>query len=183
MPLGFFNAPAIFQRYVNKILAEKLDVFIIVYLDDILIYTEDPGQPYVDAVCRILDQLRKYSLFANLKKCCFHQDEICFLRYVMSSKSISMEAKKIEVVKEWLEPKSVRNIQVFLGFANFYQQFIQGFNKIAALLTSILKTTVLLQVFGINEVLAADEVDGVEGGDKSIEKYRKLLKIGKLSKS
>ena len=120
MPFGLFNAPATFQRYVNKILAEKLDVFVIVYLDDILIYTEDPGQSHVDAVRWVLDQLRKYSLFANLKKCRFHQDEIRFLGYVVSSKGISMEAEKIEVVKEWPEPKLVRDIQVFLGFANFY---------------------------------------------------------------
>ena len=94
-----------------------------------------------------------------------------------------MEAKRIEVVKEWPEPKSVRDIQVFLGFANFYRRFIQGFSKIAAPLTSMLKTTVSLQVLIADKVLAADEVDGVEGGDESIEKYEKLSKTGKLSKS
>ena len=95
MPFGLSNAPATFQRYVNKILAKKLDIFVIVYLDDILIYTENPGQPHVEAVHWVLDQLRKYSLFANLKKCRFHQDEVCFLGYVVSSKNISMEAKRI----------------------------------------------------------------------------------------
>ena len=141
MPFGLSNAPATFQGYVNKILAEKLDIFVIVYLDDILIYTEDPGQPHVEAVRWVLDQLRKYSLFANLKKCRFHQDEVCFLGYIVSSKGISMEAKRIEVVRKWPEPKSVRDIQVFLGFANFYRRFIQGFSRIAAPLTSMLKTT------------------------------------------
>ena len=66
------NASAIFQRYINKILVEKFDIFVIVYLDDILIYTKDPGQPYVEVVCWVLDQFWKYSLFANLKKFCFH---------------------------------------------------------------------------------------------------------------
>ena len=126
MPFGLSNAPVTFQGYVNKILAEKLDIFVIVYLDDILIYTEDPGQPHVEAVRWVLDQLRKYSLFANLKKCRFHQDEVRFLGYVVSSKGISMEAERIEVVRKWLEPKSVRDIQVFLGFANFYYQFIKS---------------------------------------------------------
>ena len=93
MPFGLLNAPAIFQGYVNKILAEKLDIFIIVYLNNILIYTEDPGQSHVEAMRWVLDQLWKYSLFANLKKCRFHQDEIRFLGYVVSSKEISMEAK------------------------------------------------------------------------------------------
>ena len=80
MPFGFFNALATFQGYVNKILAKKLDIFIIVYLDDILIYTKDPNQPHVKAICWVLDQLQKYSFFANLKKYSFYQDEICFLR-------------------------------------------------------------------------------------------------------
>ena len=72
MSFGLSSAPATFQRYVNKILAEKLDIFVIVYLDDILIYFEDPSQPHVEAVRWVLDQLRKYLLFANLKKCCFY---------------------------------------------------------------------------------------------------------------
>ena len=124
MPFSLSNTPAIFQRYVNKILAEKLDVFVIIYLNDILIYTEDPGQLHVEVIYQILDQLQKYSLFANLKKCYFHQDKVRFLEYVVSFKSISMEAKKIEIIKEWPESKSIRDIQVFLDFANFYQQFI-----------------------------------------------------------
>ena len=108
MLFGLSNAPATFQGYVNKILAEKLDIFVIVYLDDILIYTKDPGQPHVEVVYWVLDQLREHSFFANLKKCCFHQDEVCFLGYVVSSKGI--KAKKIKVVKDWPESKSVRNI-------------------------------------------------------------------------
>ena len=72
MPFGLFNALATFQGYVNKILAEKLDIFVIVYLDEILIYTKNLGQPHVEAVRWVLNQLRKYSFFANLKKCCFH---------------------------------------------------------------------------------------------------------------
>ena len=107
MLFGFSNAPTTFQDYVSKILAENLDIFVIVYLDDILIYIEDPGLPHVEAVRWVLDKLWKYLLFTNLKKCCFHQDEVCFLGYVVSSKGISMEAERIKVVQEWLEPKSV----------------------------------------------------------------------------
>ena len=65
MPFGLSNAPAIFQGYVNKILAEKLDIFVIIYLDEILIYTKDPGQPHVEVVRWVLEQHRKYFLFAN----------------------------------------------------------------------------------------------------------------------
>ena len=72
MPFGLSNAPASFQGYVNKILAEKLDVFVIVYLDDILIYTKDTSQGHVEAVWWVFEELQKHGLFANLKKCRFH---------------------------------------------------------------------------------------------------------------
>ena len=99
MPFGLTNAPASFQGYINKILAEKLDIFVIVYLDDILIYTDDDGDGHVSAVRWVLEQLRKFSLFTNLKKCRFHQEEVWFLGYVMSSKGIRIENEKIEAVK------------------------------------------------------------------------------------
>ena len=85
MAFGLFNASASFQGYINKILAEKLDIFVNVYLDDIFIYTEDQGQGHVDAVRWVLDHLRKHGLYANLKKCRFYQDEVCFLVYVVSA--------------------------------------------------------------------------------------------------
>ena len=183
MPFGFFNTLTTFQGYINKILTKKLNIFVIVYLDDLLIYIKDLGQLYIEAICQVLDQLWKYSLFTNLEKCRFHQDEIRFLKYVVSFKNISIEVKKIEVIKEWPKPKSVWDIQVFLDFANFYQQFIQDFSKIAASFTSILKTIVLSQVLVANEVLAVNEVGSVENGDKLIEICGKLSKTRKLSKS
>ena len=85
MPFGLSNAPASFQDYINKILAKKLDIFIILYLDDILIYTKDPSQGHVEAVRWVLDVLRRYRFFANLKKCQFHKDEVCFLGYIVSA--------------------------------------------------------------------------------------------------
>lgn len=83
MLFGLSNTPASFQEYINKILAEKLNIFVIVYLDNIFIYTKDYKEAYVDAVYWVLDILQKHSLFANLKKCRFHKDEICFLGYVV----------------------------------------------------------------------------------------------------
>ena len=184
MPFGLSNALATFQGYVNKILVEKLDVFIIVYLDDILIYTEDPSQPHVKAVRWVLNQLRKYSLFANLKKCHFYQDEIYFLGYVVSSKSISMEAKRIEVVKKWPEPQSVQDIQVFLGFANFYWQFIQGFSRMVAPLTLMLKTTVPPERLTPKRLEVDDgEVDGFGVGGNGVEHTKKPEKLSKSGKS
>ena len=91
MPFGLSNIPATFQGYVNKIWAKKFDIFVIVYLDDILIYSKDPSQPHIEIVHWVLDHFRKYTLFANLKKCRFYQDEICFVGYIVSSKGINME--------------------------------------------------------------------------------------------
>ena len=118
------NAPASFQGYISKILAEKLNIFVIVYLDVILIYIKDPSQGHVKAVQWMLDLLRKNGLFANMKKCRYYKDEMRFLRYVVSSYNIRMEDEKIKTVKNWLKPKSVREIQISIGFANFYWQFI-----------------------------------------------------------
>ena len=126
--------------------------------------------------------IQKYLLFANLKKCCFYQNKFCFLGYIVLSKSINMETKKIKIVWKWPEPKSVQDIQVFLDFANFYWWFIQDFNKIAASFTSILKTTLSVQMLVASEVLAIGEIGGVIGGNELIEKGRKLLKTRKLSK-
>ena len=100
MPFGLTNAPASFQEYINKIFVEKLDIFVIVYLDDILIYTEDDRDGHVAAVRWVLEQLRKFSLYANLKKCRFYQDEVRFLGYVVSSRGIRMEDERIEAVKQ-----------------------------------------------------------------------------------
>ena len=107
MPFGLTNAPASFQGYINKIFAEKLDIFVIVYLDDILIYIDDDGDGHVLAVQWVLEHLRKFLLFANLKKCRFYHGEVWFLGYVVSSQGIRMENERIEVVKQWLESQSV----------------------------------------------------------------------------
>ena len=93
------------------------------------------------AVQWVLDLLRKNGFFTNLKKCQFHQDEVHFPEYVVSAQGVQIEDERIESMKNWPEPISVRDIQIFLGFANFYRRFIQGFSKIAGPLTSMLRTT------------------------------------------
>ena len=173
MPFGLSNAAATFQGYVNKILGEKLDVFVIVYLDDILIYTEDPGQAHVEAVRWVLDNFRRHGLFANLKKCWFYQDEVRFLGYIVSAQGIQMEDERIEIVKSWPEPKSVRDIQVFIRFANFYQRFIQGFSKIAAPLTSRLKTSSAANTQPQRSMVVDDKAVGDSGiSNKKLSKSK-----------
>ena len=99
MSFDFSNASASFPGYINKILAKKLDVFIMIYLDDILIYIEDPGQPHVEALRWVLEQLQKHGLFANLKKCQFHKDEMQFLGFVVLAWGISMKEKQIKIIR------------------------------------------------------------------------------------
>lgn len=80
------------------------------YLNNMLIYTENFGQPYINVVWRIFYILKKNGLFANLKKCRFHKFEVCFLGFVVWAQEVQIEDKKIEVVKNWLKPKSVKDI-------------------------------------------------------------------------
>ena len=141
MPFRLSNAPASFHSYINKILAKKLDIFVIMYLDDILVYTKDQGQNHIEVVWWVLDILRKNDLFANLKKCWFYKDEVQFLGYLVLTQGIQIDDERIKAVRNWPEPKSVRDIQVFIGFANFYWRFIRGFSRITAPLTSMLNTT------------------------------------------
>ena len=179
MVFGLSNALASFQGYINKIRAEKLDIFVIVYLDDILIYTKDQGWGHIEAVQWVLDVLKKNGLFANLKKCWFHKDKMQFLGYVVLTQSIRIEDKKIEVIRNWPELKSVRDIQVFIGFANFYWRFIQGFNNIVEPLSSILMITGLLDL-ALWE-FRADKIVG--GGGKADDRNLSKSKKSKHAKS
>ena len=126
IPFGLTNAPASFQGYINKIFAENFDIFVIVYLENILIYTDDNRDSHVVVVQLVLEQLKKFLLFANLKKCRFYQEEVQFFGYMVSSKNICMKDEKIKLVKQWSELQSVRNIQVFLEFANFIVDSSRG---------------------------------------------------------
>ena len=110
MFFGLFNAFANFQGYINKILAKKLNIFVIIYLDDIFIYTKDDGRGHVEAMHWVLDLLQKNGLFTNLKKCRFYQDKVCFLKYVVSAQRMQMEDKRIEGVRNWPKLKSLRDI-------------------------------------------------------------------------
>ncbi len=103
MPFGFSNASASFQGYINKILTENLNIFVVVYLDDILIYTKDSSQSYVEAVQWVLEQLWKHGLYANLKRWRFQKDKVKFLDFVVSAQEIRMKEEKIEAVRDWPE--------------------------------------------------------------------------------
>jgi len=134
MPFGLTNAPAAFQQFVNTIFADMLDVCIIVYLDDILIYSEDM-ESHQQHVWEVLHRLRLHGLFAKPEKCEFHSDSVEYLGYRLSPDGLTMSPDKIQTISDWPEPRKVKDIQSFLGFANFYCWFIFNYSDIVVPLT------------------------------------------------
>ena len=110
MLCGLFNISASFYGYINKILTEKLNILVIVYLNNIFIYTKDPNQVHINFVWWVFEELKNHGLFANLKNYQFYKNKVCFLEYVVLAQGVQIGDKKIEVVKNWLEPKSVHDI-------------------------------------------------------------------------
>jgi len=136
MPFGLTNAPAIFQHLMNDVFREFLDKFVVCYLDDILIYSKNVEE-HEEHVKLVLQKLRDAGLYAKAEKCVFHQPQVEFLGYIISNEGLSMDPKKIEAITNWLTPRTVRDVQCFLGFANFYRIFIQNYSQIAAALTRL----------------------------------------------
>ena len=138
MPFGLTNAPAIFQAMMNSIFSDILDVFVVIYLDDILIFspTIDSHRLHVSAV---LSRLREHNLYAKLSKCSFDQDNVEFLGHSISSFGISPLPEKVSAVLSWQSPTSLKGVQQFLGFTNYYRSFIPNYSSIANPLTDLTK--------------------------------------------
>lgn len=136
MPFGLTNAPAIFQHLMNDVFREYLDRFVVCYLDDILIYSKDVEE-HEEHVKLVLQKLREKGLYAKAEKCAFHQPKVEFLGYIISSEGLMMDPKKVQAVTDWASPKTVRDVQCFLGFANFYRIFIKNYSQVAAPLTRL----------------------------------------------
>ena len=129
MPFGLTNAPAVFQHMMNDIFREYLDHFVVVYLDDILVFSSSIEE-HTHHVRLTLSKLREHGLYAKREKCEFDCNSVEFLGYVISPQGITMDPRKIKTIQEWATPKRVKDVQSFLGFANFYRRFIKGFSVI-----------------------------------------------------
>ena len=138
MPFGLTNAPASFQFYINTCIQDFLDLFAICYLDDILIYS-DTLEEHIQHVRKVLQRLHKYGLYVKLEKCQFHACQVNFFGFVISPEGISMHSDRISTITEWPTPASVHDVQVFLGFTNFYRRFIDGYSRIVHPITTLLK--------------------------------------------
>ncbi|KAF7648310.1 hypothetical protein LDENG_00158670, partial [Lucifuga dentata] len=141
MPFGLTNAPAVFQALVNDILRDMLNRFVFVYLDDILIFSRS-REEHVSHVQSVLQRLLENSLYCKAEKCEFHVSSVSFLGFVVAEGSIQMDPEKVSAVTTWPVPGSRKQLQRFLGFANFYRRFIRGFSSIAAPLTALTSSKV-----------------------------------------
>lgn len=138
MPFGLTNAPAAFQHFMNEVLREFLDVTVVVYLDDILVFSADREQ-HTRHVQAVLEKLIRNKLYVKAEKCEFDKTKVEFLGFMISPDGISMADDKVSAVTDWAQPTKVKDLQSFLGFANFYRRFIPGYSRIAAPLTALLK--------------------------------------------
>ncbi|MBW0570696.1 hypothetical protein O181_110411 [Austropuccinia psidii MF-1] len=125
MPFGLTNAPASFQNLVNDIFSDLLDIFVVVYLDNIMVFSSSEEE-HVKHVVYVLQRLRDNNLFAKASKCVFHASSVGYLGYVVSSEGLKMESSKVQKILNWPQPKNIKELQSFLGFASFSRRFLKN---------------------------------------------------------
>ncbi|QRW22611.1 Retrotransposable element Tf2 protein [Rhizoctonia solani] len=138
MTFGLTNAPAAFQHFMNKLFKDLLDVCVIIYLDDILIYSKDDAS-HNQHIHKVLKRLMENQLFCKASKCTFHVTSVEYLGIIVLDKGFSLDKLKIQAVQEWPVPTKVKEVQSFLGFANFLHQFVANFSHMARLLHNLVK--------------------------------------------
>ncbi|KAK3543201.1 hypothetical protein QTP70_012297 [Hemibagrus guttatus] len=138
MPFDLTNAPAVFQALINEVFRDLLGRGVIDYIDNILVYSTFMEE-HVLQVREVLARLQQHHLYVKLEKCEFHRSMVTFLGYVISHQGVEMDVVKVRAVTEWPAPSTVRELQRFLGFANFYRWFIRNYSSVAGPLTSLLR--------------------------------------------
>uniref|UniRef100_A0A4W5KJC1 ribonuclease H n=1 Tax=Hucho hucho TaxID=62062 RepID=A0A4W5KJC1_9TELE len=138
MPYGLMNAPSVFQSFVDEIFRDLHGQGVVVYIDDILIYSATRSE-HVSLVRKVLGRLLEHDLYVKAEKCLFFQQSVSFLGYRISTSGVEMENDRKSAVLDWPTPTTVKEVQRFLGFVNYYQRFIRGFGQVAAPITSLLK--------------------------------------------
>ena len=141
MLFGLKNAPSTFMRLKNHVLREFIGKLVVVYFDDILIYSTSL-ELHVEHLQSVLVVLRKEKLYANLEKCIFYSDHVVFLGFVVSAKGVQVDAEKVKAIQEWPTPKTVSKVRGFHGLASFYRRFVKDFSTLAAPLNEIVKKNV-----------------------------------------
>ncbi|KAL5570640.1 hypothetical protein UlMin_027215 [Ulmus minor] len=141
MPFGLTNAPAAFMDLMNRVFKEFLDKFVVIFIDDILIYskTREDHEAHLELV---LQRLKEHRLYAKFKKCEFWIEQVTFLGHVISKDGVSVDPSKVEAVSNWPRPTTVTEIRSFLGMAGYYRSFVEGFSRIAGPLTTLTRKNV-----------------------------------------
>ena len=138
MSFGLKNAPAHFMYLMNSVFMPKLDKFVVVFIDDILIYSKNEEE-HVEHLRIVLQRLREHKLYAKFSKCDFWLKEVQFLGHIISVAGISVDPSKIQDVLNWKTPESILVIRSFLGLAGYYRRFVPNFSKIARPMTELHK--------------------------------------------
>jgi hypothetical protein len=141
MSFGLTNAPAFFVNLMNSMFMDYLDKFVVVFIDDILIYSQNEEE-HVDHLRIVLQRLREHQLYAKLTKCEFWIVEVLFLGHIINRYGLVVDPKKVADILNWKAPTDVRGIKSFIGMAGYYRWFIEGFSKIARPMTALLANKV-----------------------------------------
>src|SRR5258708_1440131 len=161
MPFGLSNAPAAFQRFINEVLGDLMDICTVGYLDDILVYS-DSLEDHWDHICEVLHCLHTTGLYTNLKKCKFHMDTVEYLGFILSPKGLQMDPTKVSAILDWPKPQKVWDVQAFLSFTNFYQRFIHNYLEMTLPLNHLCKKSTTWH-FGMEEAKAFQNLKKVFG--------------------
>src|SRR5438105_6049592 len=138
MSFGLTNAPAFFMYLMNSVFMIELDICVVVFIDDILVYSKNEEE-HAKHLRIVLDRLREHQLYAKFSKCQFWLKEVSFLGHILSAKGLAVDPSKVQEVLEWKSPTLVTEIRSFLGLAGYYHRFIQDFSKIVKPMTKLLQ--------------------------------------------
>ena len=137
MPFGLTNAPAYFVHLMNKVFMKFMDKFVVVFIDDILVYSKTPEE-HAEHLRIVLGELRKHQLYAKFSKCEFWLRQVGFLGHVLTQEGVAVDPEKVKAVLGWKPPANVTDVRSFLGMAGYYRRFIEGFSTIAKAMTQLL---------------------------------------------
>ena len=138
MSFGLTNAPAFFMNLMNKVFMEFLDKFVVVFIDDILIYSKSEEE-HEQHLRLVLEKLKEHQLYAKFSKCDFWLKEVQFLGHIVNAQGVAVDPANVESVTKWTPPRTVTQVRSFLGLAGYYRRFIENFSKIAKPMTQLLK--------------------------------------------
>ncbi|KAA0036177.1 pol protein [Cucumis melo var. makuwa] len=136
MSFGLTNAPAVFMDLMNRVFKDFLDTFVIVFIDDILIYSKTEAK-HEEHLYQVLETLRANKLYAKFSKCELWLKKVAFLGHVVSSEGVSVDLAKIEAVTSWPRSSTISKVRSFLGLAGYYRRFVEDFSRIASPLTQL----------------------------------------------